>query len=42
MSVKHVFSDWLEIEAGYGKAQEGFKPANASPYGVELKQHLER
>lgn len=39
MSEKHIFCDWLEVEAGYGKARSGFKPANASPYGIKLKMH---
>lgn len=39
MQKKHVFSDWMEVEAGYGKAQEGFKPSGASPYGIKLKMH---
>lgn len=37
MQKKHVFVDWFEIEAGYGKDYPGYKPPHASPYGVELK-----
>lgn len=37
--MKHVFVDWLEVEAGYGLAINGFEPKNATPYGVVLRVH---
>ena len=37
MDKKHVFIDWLEVDAGYGVDAPGYRPKDGSPYGVKIK-----